>query len=453
MTLSDQDLRSIANILLNKNEEKPWYYFNLNLSEILPDNPSKISHSQNQGIDSLLKKIEDQGGEPNNGTAKLSMVINFLAANPEIIKRLCIYLFNLAEIPNKSDADKGLIGKFNEKDRAYRNSIFFEQIKKKGRNGRKLILAEGDSWFQFPRIFLGFDLVKDIIDHLMDRGDYLVYSLAYGGDWLSNILSLDEYVDELPKLSPDAFLISGGGNDLVGGLRLATMVYNPFLNKLDQKEDSSEKPDLGKNGFLYKLLEIRRGQFQNGTRSNTLYKDKLYTTGLPFIRVEFFEFLNLIMLQYFLFMYDIVTSGKYPDMMIITQGYDFVVPKKQESPHKWPFSWLYHLLDVINDNGSRLRLPLRLKGIDDEYEQEAVLYVIIYELNEMLIQLAEFKLFKNVFHIDSRKIAEYDSGDWFDELHLKSAGFGRVSELYHKCIKAGISNVPSKKVFTKADLN
>ena len=56
------------------------------------------------------------------------------------------------------------------------------------------------------------------------ENNFAVWSLASGGDWLLNMLSARQYVEELSVLHPDVFLISGGGNDLVGSSRLAAVV-------------------------------------------------------------------------------------------------------------------------------------------------------------------------------------------------------------------------------------
>src|SRR5690606_13444516 len=117
------------------------------------------------------------------------------------------------KIINNSDADAGYIGKLNRKSQKKRDRKFWKKIK----TGKvdKVILAEGDSWFEYPRF------ITDVIDHLNKRNDYAIKSIAYGGDWLSNILLENEYIEELSLLKPDVFLISGGGNDIVGGYRLA----------------------------------------------------------------------------------------------------------------------------------------------------------------------------------------------------------------------------------------
>jgi len=82
---------------------------------------------------------------------------------------------------------------------------------------------EGDSWFEYP-IFL-----KDITDNLMDSENLAIYSIASGGDWVANMIANHQYQFEYLKLKPDVFIISGGGNDILGDNRLASFVnYKPI---------------------------------------------------------------------------------------------------------------------------------------------------------------------------------------------------------------------------------
>lgn len=85
------------------------------------------------------------------------------------------------------------------------------------------IVSEGDSWFQFPFI------LNDIVDNIMNDDDFAVFSLGAAGDHLSNMINAAEYVEAIRREQPEFFLISGGGNDLVGGRNLA-QVLHPFAS-------------------------------------------------------------------------------------------------------------------------------------------------------------------------------------------------------------------------------
>jgi lysophospholipase L1-like esterase len=81
------------------------------------------------------------------------------------------------------------------------------------------VVAEGDSWFQYPF------LLQDIVDQL-DR-DHAVFCLSAAGDLLADIIRQDELVAAIRAERPHAIIISAGGNDLLGGQRLRNFL-EPF---------------------------------------------------------------------------------------------------------------------------------------------------------------------------------------------------------------------------------
>ena len=81
------------------------------------------------------------------------------------------------------------------------------------------IVSEGDSWFQYPL------LLDDVIDNLFE--DYAIFSLGAAGDLLADMIAVDEITDAIQEERPQLFLISGGGNDMVGDERLTTLLH-PF---------------------------------------------------------------------------------------------------------------------------------------------------------------------------------------------------------------------------------
>jgi lysophospholipase L1-like esterase len=98
----------------------------------------------------------------------------------------------------------------------------------RGWTGPRLV-SEGDSWFQYPI------LLKDVIDHL--DAHYAVRSLGAAGDLISDMAAQDELVAAIAAESPDAVVLSGGGNDLLGDGRLAKALH-PF------------DPSLAPDGYL-----------------------------------------------------------------------------------------------------------------------------------------------------------------------------------------------------------
>lgn len=71
------------------------------------------------------------------------------------------------------------------------------------------IVAEGDSWFQYPFI------LEDIIDYVAGQDDMAVLCFSAGGDVLKNMAVEGEFYAPIEREKASVFLISAGGNDLV----------------------------------------------------------------------------------------------------------------------------------------------------------------------------------------------------------------------------------------------
>ncbi|MGF1614951.1 MAG: trypsin-like peptidase domain-containing protein [Gammaproteobacteria bacterium] len=91
------------------------------------------------------------------------------------------------------------------------------------------IVAEGDSWFQYPF------LLRDIIDHLMAEDDLAVLCFSEAGDLLGNMIAKGEFYGPLERENASVFLISGGGNDLVAGQGLRRYLH-PYSAQRDPQD-------------------------------------------------------------------------------------------------------------------------------------------------------------------------------------------------------------------------
>ena len=113
----------------------------------------------------------------------------------------------LVELPSS----RGLIGLTTSalNNRAHRRrAASYRQKIDGGWTGLKL-LAEGDSWFQYPI------LLQDVIDNL--SLDYAVYSEAAAGDTLASVARGLPQLEQLIRLHGlDGLLLSAGGNDIAG---------------------------------------------------------------------------------------------------------------------------------------------------------------------------------------------------------------------------------------------
>lgn len=441
MVHADEIVARLEALLLNKVTNLKWFYFKLNLNEAKQISLQVSKADVDQFLADIVLDENDAtsfiylpGG--NNDYPKiLSLVLAFLRENPSILRKVVRRVFDSNEIPNFSDAQKGQMGIFNEKDRARRNKIYSEDMRNLFRKNPQNIvaMAEGDSWFEFPRLSLLWglfkkDAVSDIIDHLIEEPNISVYSLAAGGDWLSNMLRSGEYIQDLPKISPNALLLSAGGNDLVGSRRIATMVRNPLLEK---KRDLTAP----ENAHLAALLVQRM-------KGETNLDRKRYENGLSLLADEFFTFLNITMTQYFLLYKNLIQLEEYQNMLIVTQGYDFVIPTPRRRKGFWR-----SLLNRQMDTGHWLYDPLVGKGIVEDQDLRDVMYVMINEFNEMLIGLTHYSEFNNVCHIDCRGTAQDEAEDWFDEMHLSSEKFGEVARTYERCMDDFMQGKSSKKVY------
>ncbi len=100
----------------------------------------------------------------------------------------------------------------------WRRMRFYRQKISDGWNGLKLI-AEGDSWFQYPFV------LDDIVDQM--SGSYAICCIAGAGHTLQSITASQELPKAIRSERPDGVLLSGGGNDLLGEATL-TLHLNDF---------------------------------------------------------------------------------------------------------------------------------------------------------------------------------------------------------------------------------
>lgn len=109
------------------------------------------------------------------------------------------------------------------------------------------VVAEGDSWFQYPFI------LHDLIDHVMDREEVAVLCFSEAGDLISNIVAQGEFYAPIERERSTVFLISGGGNDLVDG---------PGLQRFLHQYTSERVPSDYTNTFYRAFMDGIRAQYK-----------------------------------------------------------------------------------------------------------------------------------------------------------------------------------------------
>lgn len=137
----------------------------------------------------------------------------------------------------------------NRLARSRRNRRYRRRIKHW--NGVRVV-AEGDSWFQYPF------LLRDTIDQLADlkHFQYAIYGLSEASDLLDNIIREDEISAAIERENPDVFLISAGGNDMIGNGRAANLVH-----KYATRRKAENYPNEHYDQFLLELDKLYRGLF------------------------------------------------------------------------------------------------------------------------------------------------------------------------------------------------
>ncbi len=120
-----------------------------------------------------------------------------------------------------------------------RKNQYRKKIKALGGKGIRIV-AEGDSWFQYPI------MLHDVIDHLADKPEIAVRCFSAAGDILSNMVARPQFLEALATEDPKFLLLSGGGNDLVDGkgLRLLLRAYQhgrPAKDYFNEDYDAFKK--------------------------------------------------------------------------------------------------------------------------------------------------------------------------------------------------------------------
>ncbi len=241
-----------------------------------------------------------------------------------------------------------------------RNKQYNELIKRFP--DRLRIVSEGDSWFQHP-------LVIDVIDHLARV--YPIYCVAAAGDTLRNYLSREKkngeyFLDAIDEKKPAFFLISGGGNDILGSQFRLYLKDNP-----DNSLPEGEQPQRFLKDAIFEdlkeLMEIYRTLFGN-------------------LRTH------------------------HPLVHVIVHGYDY--PAKLNQANK---GWL-----------GRYMIE---KGISRAGDRSAIIHLIMDTFNESLKMLAaafdnvSYIDVRNLIRYNPAQQVD----QWYDEIHPNNEGFQQVA--------------------------
>ena len=245
-------------------------------------------------------------------------------------------------------------------------------------SSKKRLVAEGDSWFDYPPGL-------DILDNLKLNHRYMIYKVAEAGDTIDNMIygteirsnfsrkpsQFLETLNAIERHKPKVFLFSGGGNDVAG---------EEFINFLNHK-------DAGLNPL----------------------KDKFLGETLDYFKIAYQYMIN-----------QVLKIDK--KIHIITHGYGYSIPDGR-AVINFPLN--------LRFVGPWLRPALARKNYLSVSEGELIVKQLIDRFNDMLADLDDKN--ENFHYIDLRN--EIKKNDWANELHLKSSKYKRVAKIFHNEIQ------------------
>lgn len=240
------------------------------------------------------------------------------------------------------------------------------------------ILAEGDSWFSYPREHIAFGKRSNLMQHLANRHRRLILHFSESGHELSTMLKPKNrklLLDSAKEFHFDLFLWSAGGNDFVG-----KGTFAKYLN------------DTGGSSAI---------SWINQTVAHELF-DGLRDSFAGFVAES-------------------LCVAKNPKMKMLTHTYDRVIPRnkgtkllgKEFGPWLWP---------DLNREGK-------------EVPEELWIPVANWFLNEWAKRLKQVKAglpaeLKPRFKLIETRGTLAGIEDWKDEIHPTSEGFKKLAQKF-----------------------
>ena len=234
------------------------------------------------------------------------------------------------------------------------------------------ILAEGDSWFAYPRRYLAFGKASNVVHHLARRKDFIIYGTASNGDEVVSMLSGEQKHALMKRLQAhhfDYLLFSGGGNDIVGRFDLDYFV-RPF------RPDASNQESIDTARLEAKLLQL-----------SATYEELIYRLAV---------------------------FSKNKAIRLVTHTYDFPKPSKKG----------FELFDVFPIGESWMYPIFRSLGYRDVEQMRDIMVILLRAFKSTLLTL-QIKHPERLTVVDTQGLL----GDkqWRNEIHPSSSGFKLIS--------------------------
>jgi len=252
-----------------------------------------------------------------------------------------------------------------------------------GPSSPNVLIAEGDSWFDYP--------FHDILRILEDDHGYDVESVSHWGDRVEDMAYAGGQLEEFARLVektlrrgtiPKAILLSGGGNDVAGD------EFGMLLNH-------------AASGIAGLNESILRGVIDE--RAMTAYA--VIINQISHVCSE-------------------VTGQTVP---ILIHGYDYPVPDGRGFLGGW---WILP--------GPWLEPGFREKGFFELPKRIALAKDLMDRFNEMLKALASAPEFSHVHYINLRGTLSTGrdyKDDWANELHPTAEGFEKVTARFQEVLE------------------
>lgn len=262
------------------------------------------------------------------------------------------------------------------------------------------LLAQGDSWFDYPP-------GKDIIDCLRDNHSHNVHNIAVAGSTLNDEVygpvpremfglpmgptqsddpsRIAELVHLINETKPDGLLVSAGGNDIAGD------EFFSFINNA-----LSGLPNVNEDVLKGVLNDTFKTAYEN------------------MVEVALAAAADI----------------NKPNMKIFTHGYDYPWPDGRGvvSFLGWRvgpwFDDTFNKKNYPNTNYNQLKI------------RHDIIAKFIDELNTMLTSLSA-KYSGKVFHVDLRNTLT-SPDDWANELHPVNEGFAKLAAKFDASIQANL---------------
>lgn len=257
-----------------------------------------------------------------------------------------------------------------------------ERVEAMGPPAAGVLVAEGDSWFDYP--------MNNVLRLLEDRHGYEVESVASNGDRVEDMAYSDGQLEKFTRLLeklirrgdvPRAILLSGGGNDVAGD-EFAILLNHAF----------SARPGLNENVVKGVIDERIQLAYAHIIAAVDEVCEKRLGRRLP----------------------------------VLVHGYDYPVP---DGRGFWGGGWVLP--------GPWLEPGFRAKQYDDMERRKEILRTLIDRFNEMLSRLPTMPELSHVRYIDLRGTlssgADYRQW-WANELHPTGPGFLKVAQRFADAI-------------------